>query len=556
MDVVVSKYFETADDLEDALRKAKEAPQYVAAAQQSANTASNAAREAVNTAAQIVTEEDARQRAEATRRSAEAERAAGENERNTGETSRTSAESARVLAEEGRGNAESWRVHAEDLREDAETERRATFDSVLDQAAAAKEAAKASETAAAESAEAAKASETTVTESAAAAETARTGAKAAQVAAEAAKTGAQASQEAAAGSAATAKTEADRAKTEADRAAEIATGDFIPTAQKGAANGVATLDSDGKVPADQLPPMNYDPAGAAQVVQGNLQTHIADKGNPHGVTAAQVGARPSTWVPSKDEIGLGSVDNTADSQKNVNYANSAGNASRLIGAGWNWSGQGGQPSWLWGGNDGQNMYVYNPANFSVNYANTAGNTNAVGGRAAGTVLNDIDSLKAAGGGVETFSKTVTMDLASYGRLAENATREITVYDLLNEPKIVTALILVNASGTINHEYKSGYRGGYYAYLNIDDSDYFLENNNIRDNGYSNYNVIDSARQIHVAYNGGNPWVIKESESYTKNAVYAQRANIAFAFKTGSVNAVWANGGATVRITICGFRLKG
>ena len=39
---------------------------------------------------------------------------------------------------------------------------------------------------------------------------------------------------------------------------------------------------------------------------------------------------------------------------------------------WNWAGQGGQPGWLWGGNDGTNMYVYNPANFSVNYANSAG----------------------------------------------------------------------------------------------------------------------------------------------------------------------------------------
>lgn len=39
---------------------------------------------------------------------------------------------------------------------------------------------------------------------------------------------------------------------------------------------------------------------------------------------------------------------------------------------WYWAGQGGQPGWLWGGNDGVNMYVYNPANFSVNYANSAG----------------------------------------------------------------------------------------------------------------------------------------------------------------------------------------
>ena len=44
---------------------------------------------------------------------------------------------------------------------------------------------------------------------------------------------------------------------------------------------------------------------------------------------------------------------------------------------WNWAGQGGQPSWLWGGNDGVNMYVYNPANFSVNYANSAGGARTV-----------------------------------------------------------------------------------------------------------------------------------------------------------------------------------
>ena len=37
-----------------------------------------------------------------------------------------------------------------------------------------------------------------------------------------------------------------------------------------------------------------------------------------------------------------------------------------------WSGQEGQPTWLWGGNEGENMYVYNPSNFSVNYANSAG----------------------------------------------------------------------------------------------------------------------------------------------------------------------------------------
>lgn len=55
---------------------------------------------------------------------------------------------------------------------------------------------------------------------------------------------------------------------------------------------------------------------------------------------------------------------------------------RRIGGGelnFNWSGQPGQPSWLWGGEDGTNMYVYNPANFSVAYAANAGNADTLDG---------------------------------------------------------------------------------------------------------------------------------------------------------------------------------
>lgn len=62
----------------------------------------------------------------------------------------------------------------------------------------------------------------------------------------------------------------------------------------GAAGGVATLDEGGKVPAGQLPEMNYDPAGSAKKVQQALDAHIKDKDNPHGMTAQQVGAIPAT----------------------------------------------------------------------------------------------------------------------------------------------------------------------------------------------------------------------------------------------------------------------
>lgn len=50
----------------------------------------------------------------------------------------------------------------------------------------------------------------------------------------------------------------------------------IDATEKGQADGVATLGSDGKIPAGQIPATAYDPAGAASAVQGNLNTHIAD----------------------------------------------------------------------------------------------------------------------------------------------------------------------------------------------------------------------------------------------------------------------------------------
>ena len=55
-------------------------------------------------------------------------------------------------------------------------------------------------------------------------------------------------------------------------------------------SGLATLGPDGKVPAGQLPKMDYDPAGSAAAVQNALSAHTGNKNNPHAVTAEQVGA--------------------------------------------------------------------------------------------------------------------------------------------------------------------------------------------------------------------------------------------------------------------------
>lgn len=96
----------------------------------------------------------------------------------------------------------------------------------------------------------------------------------------------------------------DVARLQEVQAITVASLGAIPTTEKGTANGVATLGSDGKVPSGQLPEMNYDPAGSAAEVQANLTAHVNDKNNPHGVTAAQVGAVPTaTTVNSKPLTG-------------------------------------------------------------------------------------------------------------------------------------------------------------------------------------------------------------------------------------------------------------
>lgn len=94
-----------------------------------------------------------------------------------------------------------------------------------------------------------------------------------------------------------------------------------------------------------------------KAAQAELDTHVNNKNNPHGVTKAHVG--------------LGNVNNTADADKRVKYASASGNADTVDGHHFNWSGQSGQPAWVWGGNDSTNQYVYDPSNFNVAFATRA-----------------------------------------------------------------------------------------------------------------------------------------------------------------------------------------
>ena len=104
----------------------------------------------------------------------------------------------------------------------------------------------------------------------------------------------------------------------------------IPATEKGKENGVAELDSSGKVPAAQLPDMDYDPAGSADAVQKALNTHTSNKQNPHGVTATQVGAY------TKDET---LTDQTAEMYPGLDESSTPNDAFAFLGnyTQWRWN---------------------------------------------------------------------------------------------------------------------------------------------------------------------------------------------------------------------------
>ena len=85
---------------------------------------------------------------------------------------------------------------------------------------------------------------------------------------------------------------------------------YLTRGEMGTAGGIASLGEDGKVPAAQLPAMDFDPAGSAAAVQTALSGHTGDNvrhltaaertvwnakaAGDHTHTAAQVGAVPTT----------------------------------------------------------------------------------------------------------------------------------------------------------------------------------------------------------------------------------------------------------------------
>lgn len=119
------------------------------------------------------------------------------------------------------------------------------------------------------------------------------------------------------------------------------------------------------------------------------------------------------------------IQSQLDSKLHIN--GTAANSNKLIGMNWNWSGQGGQPPWLWGGPDnGENMYVYNPANFSVNYATSAGSVsagavgNATAGLAAGAIGSYVFAYYANKSNSPAFGGTASGSLLRSAGVTENS----------------------------------------------------------------------------------------------------------------------------------------
>ena len=133
-------------------------------------------------------------------------------------------------------------------------------------------------------------------------------------------------------------------------------------------------------------------------VSNTVNSHIANKSNPHGVTKAQVG--------------LGNVDNTADSAKSVKYATSAGSANSVA-----WGNVSGRPSSLPanGGNSSTvnghtvNADVPSGAKFTdTTYSAATQSANGLMSAADKKKLVDSYTTGSAGGAVE-----VTLAAASW-----------------------------------------------------------------------------------------------------------------------------------------------
>ena len=181
--------------------------------------------------------------------------------------------------------------------------------------------------------------------------------------------------------------------------------------------------SDGTIDADMLPPATKKTLGGVIIGSG---LKVSDAG-----------------LVQVDEAVFAKVPNAvwADGAQFALRLRREGNVDTV----WDWSNPGGQPSHVWGSDDGTNMYVYNPANFSVNYANSSNYANSAGSAPANGGTADVCN------GIQNLTRNNLPSGGTWGFIAYVSYRQ----DDNSYSQIVSG---IRAGGSIVYEGASGVIG--------------------------------------------------------------------------------------------------
>lgn len=99
---------------------------------------------------------------------------------------------------------------------------------------------------------------------------------------------------------------------------------------------------------------------------GNQSVKYADSAG--AVAWGNVSGKPSAYTPTSHTHGWDAITGKPSAYTPAAHTHDYIPASASCNKNWNWVGKEGQPPWVWGGETPNDMYVYNPTNFTVNYA--------------------------------------------------------------------------------------------------------------------------------------------------------------------------------------------
>ena len=146
----------------------------------------------------------------------------------------------------------------------------------------------------------------------------------------------------------------------------------------------------------------------------------------------------------------------------------------------NWAGKTGQPTWLWGGENGEDMYVYNPSNFSVNYAESAGSVNWAG-------IKDTPSTYPPAGDSGYYVKNETLTNVNLNNVVKTGVYHLTG-TLTNNP--------INGNATLYVEFDVG--TPYQIF--IPDYMYVMYKRNYSNGSWGNWQELNTWRPLGTGAN--------------------------------------------------------